>query len=350
VTKLASDQAAVRLAGVHALAHLADDAPTDELVQMVIDVLCAYLRMPYNPAPLPWVGDLTKAQWEEFTALGADLYPMDGDAPPEQIAAYRAEQLAFAGNREVRHTIIRVIGDHLRVNSRWRSKNYDFTGVAFDGGDFSDTHFTGGNVTFRNANFANGSVSFRKAVFSGATVDFNESNFSGGTVVFTETEFSGGSIAFVRSNFSGGVVAFIGTEFSGGLVEYTASSFCGATVHFYEAAFLGGKVSFDKSEFSAGEVSFNKARFTGGQVSFIRTEFAGDTTSFVRAAFLAGEVRFLPLASDIASCPTGLLEAVAVGTSDVVSLPDAWRAQDAGGTSIPGGAGYGGSPSKTGPE
>ncbi|MBB4930678.1 hypothetical protein F4561_001498 [Lipingzhangella halophila] len=49
--QLGDEQPAVRLAGVHALAHLADDAPSRDLRQMVIDVLCAYLRMPYEAAP-----------------------------------------------------------------------------------------------------------------------------------------------------------------------------------------------------------------------------------------------------------------------------------------------------------
>ncbi|MET8453489.1 hypothetical protein [Streptomyces sp. NPDC005209] len=38
----------MRLGGVHALAGLADDAPTRELRQTCIDVLCAYLRLPYT--------------------------------------------------------------------------------------------------------------------------------------------------------------------------------------------------------------------------------------------------------------------------------------------------------------
>ena len=42
--QLGSDKAAVRLAGVYAMAHLADDWP--EQRQMCVDVLCAYLRMP----------------------------------------------------------------------------------------------------------------------------------------------------------------------------------------------------------------------------------------------------------------------------------------------------------------
>src|SRR5690606_28908639 len=41
--KLGSEYAAVRLAGVHALAPVADGAPSRELRQMCIDVLCAYL-------------------------------------------------------------------------------------------------------------------------------------------------------------------------------------------------------------------------------------------------------------------------------------------------------------------
>jgi len=40
---------AVRLAGVYALAGLADDWP--ENLQTCIDGLCAYLRLPYEPDP-----------------------------------------------------------------------------------------------------------------------------------------------------------------------------------------------------------------------------------------------------------------------------------------------------------
>jgi hypothetical protein len=39
----------VRLAGVHAMAGRADD--WDENRQTCVDVLCAYLRMPYEPDP-----------------------------------------------------------------------------------------------------------------------------------------------------------------------------------------------------------------------------------------------------------------------------------------------------------
>ena len=40
---------AVRLAGVYAMAALADDWPKNR--QTCVDVLCAYLRLPYDPDP-----------------------------------------------------------------------------------------------------------------------------------------------------------------------------------------------------------------------------------------------------------------------------------------------------------
>jgi hypothetical protein len=48
--QIGSEQAAVRLAGVYAMAKLADDWAEER--QTCIDVLCAYLRMPYTPPPL----------------------------------------------------------------------------------------------------------------------------------------------------------------------------------------------------------------------------------------------------------------------------------------------------------
>jgi membrane protein implicated in regulation of membrane protease activity len=47
--QLGDSQPAVRLAGVHAMAGLADDWEDNR--QTCVDVLCAYLRMPYEPDP-----------------------------------------------------------------------------------------------------------------------------------------------------------------------------------------------------------------------------------------------------------------------------------------------------------
>ena len=124
VSQLGDESAAVRLGGVHALAGLADDAPTRDLRQTCIDVLCAYLRLPYTA---------------------------ETELPPDDAAARHA----YLALREVRHTVIRLIRDHLRLPSEhphsWQGHDFDFTGVIFDGGDFDGARFSGGTVNFDGA-------------------------------------------------------------------------------------------------------------------------------------------------------------------------------------------------------
>jgi hypothetical protein len=121
---------AVRLAGVYAMAGLADDWP--EHRQMCVEVLCGYLRMPYEPEP-------------------------GGDAPVEK-------RLAFQASREVRHTVIRVIAAHLNGTApfSWCGLNFDFAGAVFDGGDFNGARFSGGTVNFAGAEFSGGTVDFSR--------------------------------------------------------------------------------------------------------------------------------------------------------------------------------------------
>jgi hypothetical protein len=211
--QLGSDKPpAVRLAGVYAMAGLADDWPENR--QTCVDVLCAYLRLPYDPDP----GD---------------------EADPAEWAAYRA-------NGEVRYTVIRLIGAHLRDGAAvsWQGLNFDFTGVVFDGGSFSGARFSGGEVSFRQAEFSGGEVSLRQAEFSGGEVSFYAARFCGGTVDFSGARFSGGEVSFRRGVFSGGTVDFDAARFSGGTVTFRRGVFSGGTVDFSAARFSGGTVDF----------------------------------------------------------------------------------------------------------
>ncbi|GAA3985022.1 pentapeptide repeat-containing protein [Thermobifida alba] len=210
--KLGSEHAAVRLAGVHALAHLADDAPTQQLRQMCIDVLCAYLRMPYDPEP----------------------GPLPEDATDEQRAEHQKRSLEFAAFREVRHTIIRTITTRLREDApvSWQGCDFDFTGTVFDGGDFTRAHFTTGTVDFTRAHFTTG------------VVDFSGAEFSGGTVDFTRAKFTGSTVNFVGAQFTGSTVNFFGAEFTGGTVNFVGAQFTGGTVNFTDAKFTDGRVDF----------------------------------------------------------------------------------------------------------
>ncbi|MCQ4202680.1 hypothetical protein M4J06_007196 [Streptomyces coelicoflavus] len=140
VDKPGSDSPAVRLGGLHALAGLADDAPDDSLRQTCIDVLCAYLRLPFTPDP--------------------------GDDP-----AHQEEHHRYLALRKVRHTILRLIGDHYRrpkgTRRSWQGCDLDLTGVTIDGvPDFDGTVFSGGGMSFRDAAFTGSVVSFDNATGS----------------------------------------------------------------------------------------------------------------------------------------------------------------------------------------
>ncbi|RNL84214.1 pentapeptide repeat-containing protein [Halostreptopolyspora alba] len=293
-TELGSDHAAVRLGAVHSLAHLADDAPSRELRQSCIDVLCAYLRMPYQPAP----------------------EPLPEDATDEQRRDHQARSLTHASLREVRHTVIRTITAHLRDDAPrpWQGHDFDFTGTVFDGGDFTYAHFSGGTVDFTHATFSNGRVTFRHAHFSGGTVNFSDAHFSGGTVDFTHATFSGG-----RANFSG-------AHFSGGTVTYTAH-FSGGTVNFSGAHFSGGTVTYTGARFSGGTVNFILARFSGGTVDFTHATFSNGRVTFSGAGFSGGTVTFggVGLSSGPVPTPGGLVEATRRGVPGVVLLPPEWK-------------------------
>ncbi|MGW2308726.1 hypothetical protein [Actinomadura luteofluorescens] len=151
VAQLGDSSPAVQLGGAHALAGLADDAPTREFRQTCIDVLCAFLRLPYEPDP------------------GNE--PAE-DQDPAQHAQARA---AYRALRVVRHTVIRIIANHLRVGAQvsWHRHAIDFTDVVFDGGNvWFAARFGGGTVDFRLARFGDSTVNFMGAQFEGASVEF----------------------------------------------------------------------------------------------------------------------------------------------------------------------------------
>ena len=262
--QLGHDNAAVRLAGVYAMARLADDWPAQR--QTCVDVLCAYLRMPYQPDPGP-------------------------DAPP-------ADQQAHRSLREVRRTVIRVITAHLQPDDSrtptaqdWRGLSLDFTGAVFDGGNFKGAEFTGGEVSFADAQFTGGEGSFARARFADGEVSFARAQFTGGQVSFARAQFTGGFVSFEGAQLTGGFVRFNRAEFAGAEVRFGAK-FSGAQVRFDFAQFSGGEVRFNfGAKFSGGEVHFNYAQFDGGQVSF-SGEFTGGTVSFEGAKFSGGQVRF----------------------------------------------------------
>ncbi|MFD6275025.1 pentapeptide repeat-containing protein [Streptomyces sp. NPDC060209] len=332
VDKLGSDSPAVRLGGVHSLAGLADDAPDDDLRQTCIDVLCAYLRLPFSPDP----GDLPT--------------PPDGTPPPEeQRDAHQEKRNRYRALREVRHTILRLIGDHYRIptgtHRTWQGCNLDLTGITIDGQmsfegakfsggfvrfngarfssddvRFNEAEFSGGDVTFVGAEFSGGVTSFDDAEFSGDVVSFNNAQFQSGMVSFDNAEFSGHGVSFEDAAFAGGEVFFGGAKFTRGAVRFSRAAFSGGKVNFNTAAFSGGEVSFGHAKFLGGVVSFG-ARFSGGNVYFDYARFSGGDVYFHDAEFSGGSVHF---DASTGPAPGGLLDAVSTPVPAEIRLRPDW--------------------------
>ena len=134
---------AVRIAGVYAMAGVADES-TGLRRQQGIDVLCGYLRLPNSPE--------LGSNHQSKLVLTEPRTGDDGSPLGQQ-----ERHLEFRQNdKEVRATIVRVIADHLRDHEyRWSACNFDFRSTAF-----------GGTALFGDATFS-GDAWFGKATFSG---------------------------------------------------------------------------------------------------------------------------------------------------------------------------------------
>lgn len=245
VAQLGDTSPTVHPGKVHALAGLADDAPTRELRQTCTDALCAFLRLPCTAA--------------------SDLPAGDSAAQHDYVAL-----------REARHTVIRLTGDHLRLPAdnphSWQGHNFDFTTVAFDGGDHSEANFTGGTVRFSGAILSGGFFKFNGATFH-SDVDFDRVSLAAGTVDFGNTTFIDGNAGFEAATFSGGIVHFLHARFSGGVVSFAGAEINDGTLNYNGAGFSRGDVQFNGPAFTGGNVLFRQARFIGSLVDFDSAQF-----------------------------------------------------------------------------
>lgn len=231
--QLGHDNHTIRLAGVFALAAVADDwlARIDRgQAQVCIDVLCSYLR--------------------------TDERVTDRSQP----------------DLEVRQTITRVVAAHLQANASrsWGGLDFDFTGASFTGThDFSGAVFSGGSVSFDQASFTGDVVSFNRAVFSGGVVSFARAKFSSGYMTFLDTAFSGGEVNFLSASFSGTEMVFFRSKFSGAEVVFSHATVDLSQLRIMDAEISKGQVNFDGVKFKEGGGLFVvRTKFSGGEVTF----------------------------------------------------------------------------------
>ncbi|WP_251091372.1 pentapeptide repeat-containing protein [Streptomyces sp. Caat 7-52] len=197
VEQLGSSQAPVRLGGLYALERLGQTAPTHR--QTIVDVICAYLRMPYTPP----TDSVPTGQ-----SLPAKLYHAAQAAralPHRKANAERRQEL------QVRMTAQRILAAHLHdkrpqeeqelvtPNERfWEGSRIDLNHATLIDFDFRNCHMA--QADFRDATFP-GSALFKDATFDDLA-NFTSSAFDG-SAVFTKSTFKG-SARFADSTFKNG--------------------------------------------------------------------------------------------------------------------------------------------------
>ncbi|MEU6783882.1 pentapeptide repeat-containing protein [Nonomuraea angiospora] len=295
VEQLGNDQAPVRLGGLYALERVAQDTP--RLRQTIVDVICAYLRMPYSP-PTDQTGPAEPAV--PRAAIAGVSAPVARRDPHEE--------------REVRLTAQRILTAHLRYEPlalrpwwqprpadrnlrHWPDIRLDLTGATLV--DFDLNRCRVGDVRFTGATFI-GDSQLEGTVFTGQAV-FGRTAFTGDTWLEGATFFVGAN--FGRATFGGGVwfeeSTFAGPAHFDQATFTTNAWFEGVTFHggawFNEAKFgsigasfgkaiFNGNARFDKATF-AGDVTFNSATFR--DTSFDEVTFAGGAW-FEDATFMLG--------------------------------------------------------------
>jgi uncharacterized protein YjbI with pentapeptide repeats len=279
VEQLGSDKAPVRLGGLYALERLAQDNPAHR--QTIVNVICAYLRMPFS---------LT-APSSKPEAKEEDLDEHVTETRPDAISD------AWQQEKQVRLTAQHILAEHLRDNrpkgkrstdppgSRfWPNIRLDLAGatlIDFDleDGVLADADFSGaifsrgalfGGTTFSECpNFDgttfNDGAWFRGAIFSDGAL-FGRATFGAGAL-FDGATFS--DAVFQSATFSG-IAGFDKASFSN-RSTFDGASFSGFTG--FRGASFNGSVEFDRATFSAG-VSFGGATFSRDAL-FVGTTFSG---------------------------------------------------------------------------
>jgi uncharacterized protein YjbI with pentapeptide repeats len=226
--QLGSDQAPVRMAGLYALERLAHGNPLQR--QSIINVICAYLRMPYT---LP------------------DDQPPDADTDGAEVL--RAEHRERTQEREVRLAAQRILTDHLKPNrpeAFWADIDLDLSNAHLI--DFNLEFAQTGDARFGRATFS-GAASFEHTTFSGG-LWFDHATFSD-TASFDYVTFPG-VVWFDHVTFSE-VAGFAHVTFPG-VVSFNYVTF--SDVAWFDHATFSDLASFDYATFP-GVVSFEHATF-----------------------------------------------------------------------------------------
>ena len=168
--QLGSDKAPVRLAGLYALERLAQDNPAHR--QTIVNLVCAYLRMPFTPPPevraRTRIGPRDAHRFQELEVRQTATALLAAHLRPDRPGAFWAGIALDLSNA----TLVKLTLTHARIESAsFAGTTFvgatTFRGTGFTGAaDFRDTWFRD-LADFRRVEF--GDSVFRGAVFEGGT-------------------------------------------------------------------------------------------------------------------------------------------------------------------------------------
>lgn len=312
-SQIGGQSPAERIAGVYAMAALADDYPGR--AQLCADVLCGYMRLPWDPerdsladssidTTLAFTGGKTVTHHET-----QETRPLDQQVRQTIVTVIRDHTKPTILNWWSQRLRTLLLRDPLKLDGLWSHLNYDFTGarlhnVSFVGArfmgrrtsfagttftgeftHFAETIFAGGHTNFMEATFASQSINFDEAEFGGGSTDFKRATFGGMHTSFNEATFSGESIDFGGARFTSGDTDFIGATFAGKDIHFGEVTFAGYDTYFNGANFSGKYIYFGGATFSAQHVNFNGSSFSGEYIYFGGSTFTGDRVTFNTATF-----------------------------------------------------------------
>jgi hypothetical protein len=259
VEQLGSDKAPVRLGGLYALERLAQDNPAHR--QTIVNVICAYLRMPFLPAapatkPAP---EATEEPAERDTEAGTRTDAI-GDTWHQE--------------RQVRLTAQQILAEHLRDYRPDDKRSTDPPSPRF----WPDIRLDLAGATlidFKLRNAVIADARFQEATFCGITL-FEQATFS--RYAGFELATFNGFTSFDGTTFHSSV-GFDGAAFSDN-VGFVGATFRGETG--FERAAFGGQAVFIMAAFDRF-AGFSLATFRG-EAKFDRATF-NETARFDRATF-----------------------------------------------------------------
>jgi hypothetical protein len=275
--QLGHTDAAVRLAGVYAMTTVANQYSNFDQRQQCIDVLCGYLRLPYNPEDQkPHQTNLRITEKADTTSTS------------EAEFTYRQD------DSEVRNTILRTIVSHIQHDAKtsWSKHDFDFTGAYLEEGNFEGARFNGQYTRFDKTHFNGEYIQFNHAQFNGEVTGFDGAQFNGKLTTFGEAQFNAKYTQFNHAQFNGEGTRFDKTHFNGEVTGFEGAQFNGSGTGFFEAQFNGSGTWFFKAQFNGNNTSFDRAQFNGKITGFDGAQFNGKITSFNGAKFNKGGISF----------------------------------------------------------